>query len=247
VPPPNQLQPNQPPANQPPAQQLLPPQVTQPQGPAQQPTQPSRPVTEVSPGEKATMEAAGPAFQREIDTGTKAQSQQALLGNMLADTKQFLPGAYAETMKNLRTRLSPIFGVNESALAAADSFDKIAAQLADAQGAGSDSRMAVNIAANPHSGMSASGVDLVIRQLQGNADYLQARQKLAQQWPAKSDYSGFTDSIRQLDPRVFQYERMTPTQATDWLRAMDPKDQRAFITAHKWAENKGLVPSRPGG
>lgn len=199
-----------------------------------------RPAMGLSSTEEEQLKAAGPQFNAEINAGTQAQTQQALLGNMLVDTKQFLPGPWAETWKNIRARLAPAFNVNDTALAGAENFDKAAAQLANAQGAGSDSRMSVNIAANPHGGMSAPGVDLAIRQLQGNADYIQARAKLAQQWP-NADYNGFVASARQLDPRVFQYERMTGGQRSDYLDALSPKDARAFMAAHKWAEGKGLI------
>lgn len=202
-----------------------------------------------SPAEQEQIKAAGPQFGAEIAAATQAQGQQAMLANMLSDTKQFMPGPYAETIKNIRARLAPIFGVNETALAGADSFDKLAAQLSISQGAsvgaGSDARFSVVTAANPHPGMSAAGVDLVLRQLQGNADYIQARQRLAQDWPAKADYNGFVDSVRQLDPRVFQYERLQPgKQRSDFLDSLDARDQRTFVAAHKWAEDKSLIPSR---
>jgi hypothetical protein len=207
---------------------------------------PQRPISKASPADQEQMRAAGAKFDAEAAAGTNAQGQQAILANMLGDTKQFMPGPYANTLAAIRARLAPVFGADEKALAAHDSFEKLAAQLALQQagsvGAGSDSRFSVTQAANPHGGISPASIDLILRQLQGNSDYIQARQKLAQQWPAKSDYNGFVDSTRPLDPRVFQYERMTDGQRKDWFTAMDPKDQKAFMQAHKWAEGNKLIP-----
>jgi hypothetical protein len=208
----------------------------------------NRPVTTVSPAEQEQQKAAGGKFDAEATAGTQAQGQQAILANMLGDTKQFMPGPYASSVAALRARLAPVFGVNEQALAAHDSFEKLAAQLALQQagsvGAGSDSRFGVTQTANPHGGTSPASIDLIIRQLQGNSDYISARQHLAQQWPAKSDYNGFVNSVRALDPRVFQYERMSAAQRKDWFNAMDSKDQQTFMRAHGWAEDKQLIPSR---
>jgi hypothetical protein len=206
----------------------------------------NRPISRMSPADEGLAKESGPKFQTEVDAGTAAQGQQAILANMLVDTKQFMPGPYANSIAAVRARLAPAFGVDEKALAAHDSFEKMAAQLALQQagsiGAGSDSRFGVTQAANPHGGISPQSIDLILRQLQGNADYIQARQSLAQQWPSKANYNGFVDSVRPLDPRVFQYERMTDGQKHDYFKAMDPKAQSGFMQAHKWAEQNKLIP-----
>jgi hypothetical protein len=200
----------------------------------------------MSPADEGLAKEAGPKFQAEVDAGTAAQGQQAILANMLVDTKQFMPGRYASAIASIRAKLAPAFNVDEKALAAHDSFEKLAAQLAIQQGqsvgAGSDARFSVTQAANPHGGLAPESIDLILRQLQGNADYVQARQSMAQQWPSKANYNGFVESVRPLDPRVFQYERMTDGQKADYFKAMDPKAQSAFMQAHKWAEEKKLLP-----
>jgi hypothetical protein len=206
----------------------------------------NRPISRMSPADEGLAKESGPKFQTEVDAGTAAQGQQAILANMLVDTKQFMPGPYANSIAAIRARLAPVFNVDEKALAGYDSFEKLAAQLAIQQGqsvgAGSDARFSVTQAANPHGGLSPQSIDLILRQLQGNADYIQARQSMAQQWPSKANYNGFVDSVRPLDPRVFQYERMTDGQKVDYFKAMDPKAQSAFMQAHKWAEDKKLIP-----
>ena len=206
----------------------------------------NRPISRLSPADEELIRASGPKFQSEIDAGTRAQGQQAILANMMADTKQFMTGPYSTSIVNWRARLAPVFNVNEKALAAAQDFSKLAAQLALEQagsvGAGSDARFSVTQAANPHAELSPASIDLILRQLQGNADYIQARQSMAQQWPSKANYNGFVESVRPLDPRVFQYQRMTDPQRSDYFNAMDERDQRTFMQAHKWAEDRKLLP-----
>jgi hypothetical protein len=206
----------------------------------------NRPISRVSPADEQLARESGSKFQSEIDAGTQAQGQQAVLANMRADTKQFTPGPFANAIAAIRGRLASVFNVDEKALAAHDDFEKMAAQLAVQQaksvGAGSDARFSVTQAANPHGGLAPASIDLILRQLQGNADYIQARQGLAQAWPSKADYNGFVESARPLDPRVFQYERMSDNQRSDWFNAMDKRDQLTFMRAHKWAEEKKLLP-----
>jgi hypothetical protein len=127
-------------------------------------------------------------------------------------------------------------------LASQDSFDKFAAQLANAQGAGSDNRLAVIQAATPHASLTPGGVDLVIRQLQGNTDYLEARSKLAAAYPDKQDYRSFQAKIQSdLDPRAFQYNRMTSDQRTTYWKNLDQAGRDALKKAYKFAEDNKFL------
>ena len=115
----------------------------------------------------------------------------------------------------------------------------MANQLADAQGAGSDARMHVQQGANPSSHNTPAGLSLIVGQLRGNIDYLKAREQLAAAWPDKSDNTGFESTIgAHLDPRAFQYSRLTPQQKTDYFKGIADKD--AFITAYNWAKTHQL-------
>ena len=223
------------------------PQVTL--APAATPSPAGTGISGPTPAQKATAGAteeqgklSPPRFQAEADAGTQAQSQQATLGNMLADTAQFTTGPLAGIVGKVRN-LAGNFGlnINTEAQSAKESFNKLAAGLANAQGAGSDQRMAVNIDANPHVELSPAGVDLVTRQLQGNADYLQARAKLAQQYPNKADYPGFQQSAAGLDPRVFQLSRMTGDQRTTYWNALDNEAQKQVGAAIKKAKDMGVL------
>lgn len=202
-------------------------------------------VTGLGPAQHAaqaeTGGASAKAFNDITDQGVAARSQAAVLDNMLADTSQFTTGPGADAIQRMReigTRLG--FQVDANATSASESFNKLASQLANAQGAGSDARLAVNQSANPHSSLSPGGVDMILRQLRGNADYLQARQTLAAGYPDKADRSGFEKSIGgNLDPRVFQYARMDPAQKATFLSGM--KDSGKFKQAYGWAANNGLI------
>jgi hypothetical protein len=205
------------------------------------------------PAEQAAQTASGTqsatAFQGIADQGVKGQSQNAILGNMLADSKQFTTGPLADRIKaftSFATTYAPktaaAFGVKPESVAANESFNKLAAQLADAQGAGSDSRLAVNIDANPHVQMAPASVDLVIRQLQGNADYAQVRAKLAASYPDKSDQAGFDADLRQkLDPRAFQYARMTPEQRKTYADSLSTQDKETVRSSYNYAHKAGLL------
>lgn len=188
-------------------------------------------------------ELGPPQFQAEATASTKAQNQQAILGNMLSDTSQFFTGPQAGIVgkvRNLAIGLG-IPGANVEAQTAKESFTKLASQLADAQGAGSDARMNVNISANPHEELSAPGVDLILRQLQGNADYIRARGTLAAKYPNKADYPGFQESIKELDPRVFQMARMTGEQRTTYWKSLDTEARKQLDAAGKKARELGVL------
>ena len=112
-------------------------------------------VTGLGPAQTAAMGASGTqsatAFQNISEQGVQAKSQAAILDNMLGDTTQFTTGPGAEGIKDFKAvvqRFAPTvagaFGIQPDSLAANESFDKLANQLANAQGAGSDARLAVN-------------------------------------------------------------------------------------------------------
>lgn len=103
----------------------------------------------------------------------------------------------------------------------------------------------MNQGANPSSHLSPAGVDLIIRQLRGNADYLTARAQLAATYPDQTDRAGFETKIgANLDPRVFQYARMTPQQKSTFYQAMPNKAE--FQQAYRYAAQNSLIPPPQG-
>jgi len=187
-------------------------------------------------------ELGPPLFQKEVDAGTAAQNQQAVLGNMLVDTSQFTTGPLAGVIGKVRNMAGNLgLNINTDAQSAKESFAKLAAGLANAQGAGSDARMNVNMAANPHEELSPAGVDLILRQLQGNADYIRARATLAAKYPDKAKYPAFQESVKELDPRVFQLARMTQPQRDTYWKSLDDTTQKQLGAAIKKAKELGVL------
>jgi len=211
-------------------------------------------VTGLSPAQQAQQAAQGATantdFRQEAQNSVQAQSQNAVLGNMLADTSQFVTGPGIEgtkKFKQIMTAWSPkiagAIGVSPDSVAANESFDKLVNQIVTSQqGAQTDARMAVTEAATPHSGLTPGGVDMIIRQLQGNSDYLAARARLANAYPDKTNFAAFQQSIKDdLDPRAFQYQRMTIPQRRTYFESLDAGAKAKLKEAYGWAEKKGLI------
>lgn len=183
------------------------------------------------------------AFQAITDQSVQARTQSAVLGNMLADTTQFTTGPLADRIARIRA-VAGRFGmpIDKEATGANESFNKLAAQLANAQGAGSDARLNVNVAANPHADLSPAGVDLMLRQLQGNADYLQARAKVASGYGDQKNIAGFEQEHgAKLDPRAFQFARMTVPQRQAYVKALSADDRKAVQGSYNYGHGAGLI------
>lgn len=236
----------------------LPPPVPPGAPPAAPGGAPANPYLVTAPGPAKTAAltetggASAKAFQDIAAQGVTAKSQLSTLGTMLADANQFIPGPGAENLKNVKASIARVaqsvginpetLGISSDKIGAQESFNKLVAQLADAQGAGSDARLAVNQHANPNVSLSLKGVQTILRQLQGNADYLNARARLAAAYPDKSDRAGFEDQIaRHLDPRAFQLQRMTPDQRGTYFTNLPPQDRAAVKNAYIWAQEHNLL------
>lgn len=191
-------------------------------------------LSSIGPAKSAALTTTGGqsagAFKEVSDQGVAAQSRGAVLDNMLSDTSQFTSGPGTDAIARVRAVANRLgLNVNTEGLSAVESFKKLAAALNANQG--SDARLLVSEASNPHADMSPAGVDLMIRQLRGNEDYNLARAKLAATYPDKTDKTGFEAKIgARLDPRTFQYDRMTPGQKSTFFKSIDDKDK--FIKAH---------------
>lgn len=214
-------------------------------------------VTGVGPAQAAEMTAragaSAHAFQDYADQSVQARSQSAVLGNMLGDISSFTPGPeklneFQKTLQRYSPTIANAFGVDPKSVAANESFDKLANQIAGAQGERSDARLAVAQNANPGSHLSQGGADLIIRQLQGNADYLQARGKLAADYPDQTDRAGFEKNVgANLDPRAFQFNRMTPEQKTDYVSHLSKADKTSVQSSYNYAFKNHLIGGGNGG
>ncbi len=197
----------------------------------------------------ANAAASQAAFHDISAQGVQARSQNAILGNMLGDTANFASGeTNANNFKTALQRQAPgiahAFGIDSSSVAANESFDKLANQIAGQQGAGSDARLAVAQHGNPSSTLSQGGVDSILRQLQGNADYLQARAKVAAAYPDQMNSAKFEAEVgSQLDPRAFQFDRMTPDQRRTYAQSLSPTDRSTVQRAYQEAGRRGVLSS----
>lgn len=211
----------------------------------------------MSPAQQAAQTAQGSAsaagFQDIANQGVQARQQNAILGNMLADTTQFTSGMSGannakRSIQQQAPAIAAAFGIKPEQIASLESFDKLANQIAGAQGAGSDARLLVAQGGNPSSHMSAAGVDQILRQLQGNADYIQARSNLAAKHPDQSDRAGFESGTgAQLDPRAFQFGRMTQPQRQAYVNSLSPTDKAIVQKAYNFAHSAGVLPDAASG
>jgi hypothetical protein len=194
--------------------------------------------------QKRQVEQGSTGFQAISDQAVASRPRSAILGNMLGDTSQFTTGPLASRIETVRA-VANRFGlpVSTEGLSAAESFNKLAAQLANAQGANSDARLNVNVAANPHQELSPAGVDLMLRQLQGNEDYLQARAKLAASYGDQTDIKKFESEVgAKVDPRAFQFARMTPAQRQTYDKGLSATDRAAVRSSYNWLSSQpGLM------
>lgn len=209
-------------------------------------------VTGQSPAQLANQTTQGAqaaaGFNNITEQGNRARMQDAQLATMENDLNQFSSGTgagktldFKRALVSWAPGLAVSLGVDPTKVAANESFNKLAAQIADAQGAGSDARLAVNQEANPSAHLSPEGASLIIKQLRGNADYLRAQQQLAVKYPDKTDYNGFSAQVtNNLDPRAFQFARLSPEQKRTYFNSLgDGKEQ--FKKAYLWSKEQGLL------
>jgi hypothetical protein len=198
---------------------------------------------------KATGTESAAVFHGISQAGDAARSQDALLSALEAEAKNFRPGPGADTAESVKRLIVGVgaqfgtnFGVDLDKLAAKESVDKIANQLANAAGAGSDARLHVNQGSNPSSHNTPAGLDMIIRQLRGTFDYAKVRQQLAAAYPDKADSQGFLANVASnLDPRVFQYNRLGPEQKVEYYKGIT--DKNAFKQAYGFAETNKYLPA----
>jgi hypothetical protein len=240
-----------------PAPLLNPNKATPPPG-----TQPATTPTAKPPGfnvgqppaqEAAQTETGGASakkFQDIVAQGVNARSQDALLANLAGEAAKIRTGPGADFVNDLKRTILGVgaqfgttFGIDADKLKSMEDVIKIGNQLANAQGAGSDARLKVNEGSNPSYHNTPLGLDFIVRQLRGNNDYTLARQKLAATYSDKSDIEGFESKAgANLDPRVFQYQRMAPGKMReDYFNTIAPADRPAFKKAYQWAEQNGAV------
>ena len=237
--------------------------VTAPPGPSGEPrTQPlgsaniagAQPVGQ-APGEADIQtQSAARASKLQATAGTTAQ-YHADLDNLRQESKvlENLGGPSFEVEKKLNQLSHRIggFGVTMTAdqLKAGESFDKIANQISLNQSSyfhGSDASLHTVVGANPSTSMSAYGREGVIDMLQGNQDAIDVSRKLwldaRRKGAPASSYDDFVDQLsKTLDPRTFQFNRLSRENQQKFLSQMDAGEIADFEQRYRDAMARGWV------
>lgn len=216
--------------------------------------------TTLPPGEAELLaQSSGRASRLQSTAATTAQ-YHADLDNLKVESKVLdnLGGPSTESEKKLNQLSQRIAGVgvtmDKDQLRALESFDKIANQISLNQSQmfhGSDAGLHTVVGANPSTSMSRYGRDGVIDMLQGNQDaidvtrraWLDARKKGV---PAHSYDTWVNDFSNTIDPRVFQFNRLSRDNQQKFLSQMDPSDVPDFEQKYQAAiANKWVKPLKP--
>lgn len=205
------------------------------------------------PGEAESQASAAAGAASLEATGAKTAQVHADLENLRQLNKDIpLQGPTAEWEKKLNqvgARLGIGVTMTADQLKKSEEFDKIANQLSLNQSTlfhGSDAGLHTVVAANPNLGMSRYGREGVIDMLHGNQDaidrtrqlWLEARKRGA---PANSYNQFVNEASKAVDPRVFQFNRMSRENQQKFLSDMDPADLPDFEARYQDAIRRKWV------
>jgi hypothetical protein len=214
-------------------------------------------TTALPPGETQLLEApASRAEKLQATAGTSPQYHADLenLRQLSKDIPLSGPGL-AEGEKKLNqiaSRLGLPGTVTADQLSKAEEFDKIANQISLNQSTlfhGSDASLHTVVGANPSLSMSQIGREGVIGMLQGNQDAIDTARKAWLRARASGsvraqDFDLFMDQVgQQLDPRVFQFNRMSKDNRQKFLDSIrEPDELKRFEDNYKTAVKNKWVP-----
>jgi hypothetical protein len=209
----------------------------------------------LAPGEQGVMESSASraaALQATAETSPQYRSD---LENLRSESRILdqLGGPTQEVEKKLNQLSQRLagFGVTMTPdqLRASESFDKISNQISLRQAqtfGGTDASRHMAIGATPNTSMSGIGRKAVISMLQGNQDaidtarsaWLDARSNGA---PAQS-FDVFMHGIgKVLDPRVFQFNRLSRDDQQRFLSQMPPSEIPDFEQNYRASIHRGWV------
>ncbi|OAJ67780.1 hypothetical protein [Gluconobacter cerinus] len=225
--------------------------------PTQQPANPgyqAAPAAGQTEALAATAKAGADGANALMQASANRNDRMAMLGNMSSDLEGFTSGPGREHWRNLEATWNnwTPYSVHagESEIEKAQSFNKWAQNLANAQsqalGTGTDSKLAAAVHASPNSSLQDSTNRLMIHQLQGNEDAINAK---AQAWKASgmqpAQFQQWNQQFSQsFDPRAFQMIRMTPQERTTYIEGLKKSGQFDELKNNYNAmAAAGLVPS----
>ncbi|MBS1044563.1 hypothetical protein [Gluconobacter cerinus] len=223
--------------------------------PTQQPANPgyqAAPAAGQTEALAATAKAGADGANALMQASANRNDRMAMLGNMSSDLEGFNSGPGYENLRRaeqLFNVVSPV-QVNSSGIEASQSFNKWAQNLANAQsqalGTGTDSKLAAAVHASPNSALQNGTNRLMIHQLQGNEDAINAK---AQAWKASgmqpAQFQQWNQQFSQsFDPRAFQMIRMTPEERSTYIEGLKKSGQFDELKSNYNAmAAAGLVPS----
>lgn len=201
--------------------------------------------------QRATAEAGAKGANALMSAAASRNDRLGMLGNMATDLDGFTSGPGAEKWRKAWALINNItpFDVDSSGIESAQSFNKWAQQLANAQSqalGSSDARLSAAEHANPNSSLQKETNQLMIHQLMGNEDAINAK---AQAWRASglpaAQYQSWDQEFSQgFDPRAFQVLRMTPAERQKMFHGMrDSGQMDEFKRSYNRMAAAGLVPS----
>ena len=185
-----------------------------------------------------------------------------MLGNLENDLSNFTSGPGADWTKvgkawvNRNLPLPAGWQFDPGSIASQEQFVKQAGQLAQQQftamgGTGTDQQFGSAFATNPNDTLSQLGNEGIIRLLKGNEDALQAKNKA---WLSvaganpNASYRQFSQAFNNnYDPRVFQFNYLTPAQRQSYVTNMAAQDRPAFFRNIATAQKNGWVNYSIGG
>ncbi len=202
--------------------------------------------------QRATAEAGAKGANALLSADAGRNDRLAMLGNMDTDLDGFTSGPGHDRMRKIQATFNNIVpGAEwgERGIESAQSFNKWAQQLANAQSqalGSSDARQAAAEHANPNSGLQKETNQLMIHQLMGKEDAIHAK---ANAWRASglpaAQYQAWDQQFSQnFDPRAFQILRMTPAERQKVFQGMKNTGQLdEFKQTYNRMAAAGLVPS----
>jgi hypothetical protein len=217
---------------------------------------PGQMETGLAPGEQGLAEGAAERASKLQMTASTSPQYHADLENLRQESKVMgsVGGPTTETEKKVN-QIASRFGFSVSMtpeqLKSVESFDKIANQISLNQSQffhGSDAGLHTVVGANPSTSMSQFGREGVIDMLHGNQDAIDVSRKA---WlkarangAAPKDYDLFAERMGQeIDPRVFQFNRLSRENQQKFLSQMDRDDIPEFEQKYQAAvKNKWVKP-----
>ncbi|MBS1093831.1 hypothetical protein [Gluconobacter wancherniae] len=223
--------------------------------PTQQPANPgyqAAPAAGQTEALAATAKAGADGANALMQASANRNDRMAMLGNMGSDLEGFNSGPGYENLRHLASVVDNWTGATWKSddIQDAQSFNKWAQNLANAQsqalGTGTDSKLAAAVHASPNSALQRGTNRLMIHQLQGNEDAINAK---AQAWKASgmqpAQFQQWNQQFSQsFDPRAFQMIRMTPQERSTYIEGLKKSGQFDELKNNYNAmAAAGLVPS----